>query len=71
MVCLRTETEKLIHYVREGEGDEFYDLVEDPEERKNVFGDSAYAERVKQMQSRIEETQQEYAFEVPDLSDRY
>ena len=43
MTCLRTAGEKLIHYLRDDEGNEFYDLVVDPEERQNVVADTAYS----------------------------
>ena len=71
MVCVRTETEKLIHYLRDGERDEFYDLVADPDEQDNVIEDSAYADRVAKMQERLEAEQGRFGFEVPDLSEGY
>ena len=71
MVCVRTETEKLIHYLRDGERDEFYDLVADPDERDNVIDDPEYADRVAKMQERLEAEQGQFGFEVPDLSEGY
>ena len=71
MVCLRTQTEKLIHYIREGEGDEYYDLVNDPHEYTNAIADSTYVDRVANMQKRLAAAQERYKFTVPDLSDRY
>ena len=71
MVCLRTQTEKLIHYIREGEGDEYYDLVNDPHEYTNAIADPAYAHRVADMQKRLSDARKRFAFTVPDLSGRY
>ena len=71
MICLRTTDEKIVHYLREGEGDEFYDLVRDPGEQRNVIDDSEYAGRVSQMKNRLEETRNRYDFTVPDLSKQY
>ena len=71
MICLRTTDEKIVHYLREGEGDEFYDLVRDPGEQRNVIDDSEYAGRVSQMKNRLEETRNRYDFTVLDLSKQY
>lgn len=73
MVCLRTQTEKLIHYIREGEGegDEYYDLVNDPDEYTNAIADPSYARRVADMQKRLSDAQERFEFTVPDLSDQY
>ena len=71
MTCLRTASEKLIHYLRDGEGDEFYDLVVDPEERQNVVDDPAYSGRVTQMRNRLEAAKRQSDFSLPDLSRQY
>ena len=54
MVCLRTRSAKLIHYLRAGESDEFYDLARDPEERVNVIDDPAYADAVHDLRTQLD-----------------
>ena len=71
MTCLRTASEKLIHYLRDGEGDEFYDLVVDAEEQQNVIDDPAYSGRVTQMRNRLEAAKRQSDFSLPDLSRQY
>jgi arylsulfatase A-like enzyme len=56
---VRTETAKLIHYYEDPEEFEMYDLAKDPEERKNVYADPAYAELRKQLAERLEELRKE------------
>ena len=65
MVCVRTPTQKLIHYLRPGESDEFYDLAKDPHELNNVIGVHAYAERVAALRRRLDEAQREFDYRVP------
>ena len=40
---IRTKTHKLIHYYNDPEEFELYDLVNDPGEKRNLYGDPAYA----------------------------
>ena len=54
MACLRTWSAKLIHYLRAGENDEFYDLARDPEERVNVIADPAYVEAVRDLRTQLD-----------------
>ncbi len=65
MLCLRTPGEKLIHYLRPGESDEFYDLVADPAEFTNVIDRPEYAERVAFLRRRLEEARRAFGFRVP------
>jgi arylsulfatase A-like enzyme len=52
---VRTETAKLIHYYEEPEEFELYDLAKDPEERKNVWKDDAYAALRVELTGRLRE----------------
>ncbi len=47
---VRTKTDKLTMDMRTGDG-EMYDLVNDPDEMVNVFGDPNYADRQKELES--------------------
>ena len=66
MVCLRTPGEKLIHYLRPGEEDEFYDLARDPHELTNVIDDAPYADRVAALRRRLDEARQQFGFRMPE-----
>ncbi len=50
---IRTERYKLIHYVEQNEF-ELYDLANDPEETKNLYGQSQYAELQQDLLQRLE-----------------
>jgi arylsulfatase A-like enzyme len=39
---VRTTKHKLIHYIQEPQGHEFFDLEKDPQERRSVYDDPAY-----------------------------
>ena len=71
MYCVRTAEEKLIHYLRVGDTDEYYNLLEDPDERHNKIDDLDYAERIAALRDRIEEEKAKCSYEVPDLSIEY
>ncbi|MCH6257709.1 sulfatase-like hydrolase/transferase [Puniceicoccaceae bacterium K14] len=43
MVMRRTQTTKTVHYIGQNQG-EFYDLVQDPTESKNLWNDPTYSE---------------------------
>ena len=66
MLCLRTQTRKLIRYLRSGEGDEFYDLDQDPEERHNVINEPNYAEQVEDLQRQLDSAKSFYNFAKPE-----
>lgn len=59
---IRTHTHKLIHYYEIGEW-ELFDLVRDPDELSNVYGDPAYAEVQGALHRRLGELRSQY--EVP------
>jgi hypothetical protein len=42
---------KLIHYLDGKSGEELYDLKNDPEELKNLIGESSHADRITQLRS--------------------
>ncbi len=65
MLCLRTKKDKLIHYLRTGEGDEFYDLAQDPEERHNVINKPDYVSRLADMKQQLDLAKQRYNFTQP------
>ena len=67
-VCLRTAGAKLIHYLRDGETDEFYDLVRDPDERTNVTKKDRHAGQVGALRDRLVQAQSRYGYQVPDLT---
>jgi arylsulfatase A-like enzyme len=56
---VRTDTAKLIHYYEEPVEFEMYDLAKDPDERKNIYGDPAYAELQKNLTARLEDLRKE------------
>jgi arylsulfatase A-like enzyme len=51
---VRTSTHKLIHYYEEPQEFELYDLAKDPDERKNLANDPAYAELRTSLLKRID-----------------
>ena len=66
-LCLRTPTEKLIHYLRPGESDEFYDLLADPHELTNAIAEPAYAQRVATLRRRLDAARESFAFRIPPI----
>lgn len=70
-LCLRTASQKLIHYLREGEQDEFYDLAADPDERSNGIGDPACAADVARLRGLLDEAREQFQYVMPDLSRTY
>lgn len=52
---IRTEQYKLIHYVAEPQEFELYDLVNDPEETRNLYGDPRYAAQQQSLWNRMQE----------------
>ena len=56
---VRTERYKYIHYFTAPEEFELYDLVSDPAELHNLYGDAQYAPRVQQLAARLEELRRE------------
>lgn len=62
---IRTESHKLIHYFEDPEEFELYDLVNDPGERKNLYGRPEYSKLVEKLKQRIMELRRESV--DPDL----
>jgi arylsulfatase A-like enzyme len=56
---IRTERYKLIHYYFPDEEFELYDLENDPQEIKNLYGDPKHADLAKQLRQRLEELRHE------------
>lgn len=59
---IRTEQYKLIHYVLEPQEFELYDLVNDPGETRNLYGDPHFANTKQSLMIRLQELQ----IEVPE-----
>jgi arylsulfatase A-like enzyme len=57
---VRTDRYKLIEYYSEGDYWELFDLQEDPNELKNVYGDSGYAEVEAEMKGALQRVREEY-----------
>ena len=57
---IRTSDCKLIHFYNDIDEWEMYDIVNDPQELKNVYDDPAYASKRDQMHALLEKTQREY-----------
>ncbi|MBO6067518.1 MAG: DUF4976 domain-containing protein, partial [Kiritimatiellae bacterium] len=55
---LRTKTDKLCYYYKRGEW-EYFDLVKDPEELHNGYGDEEYQARIEALKERLEALRQE------------
>ncbi len=71
MYCLRTTTQKLIHYLTEGDTDEFYDLVADAGETQNRIHDPAYTAPIVRMREQLEAEKVHHRYVVPDLTMAY
>ena len=57
---VRTKRYKLIHFYNDIDEWELYDLEKDPKEMKNVFGDPAYAETVKELKVELQALREKY-----------
>jgi arylsulfatase A-like enzyme len=57
---VRTDRYKLIHFYNDIDEWELYDLENDPQEMKSVYGDPAYAEVQAQLHQRLKELQEQY-----------
>jgi len=57
---VRTKRYKLIHFYNDIDEWELYDLEKDPKEMKNVFGDPAYAETVKELKVELHALREKY-----------
>jgi len=51
---VRTARWKLIHYIQNPQGHEFFDLEKDPQERRNLYDDPAHSQQVAQMTRELE-----------------
>jgi arylsulfatase A-like enzyme len=51
---VRTRTQKLIHYIQQPQGHEFFDLVKDPEERHSRYDDPAMRADVERLANELE-----------------
>jgi arylsulfatase A-like enzyme len=64
---VRTERYKYIHYFTEPQEFELYDLKQDPEELRNLYGSPAHVELTRQLAARLEalrrETGDEYVYQ--------
>jgi arylsulfatase A-like enzyme len=56
---VRTERYKLVHYYQTGEW-ELFDLVEDPQEMRSVYGDPDRAELVAQLEAELRRLRETY-----------
>ena len=54
---IRTEQHKLIHYVMEPQEFEFYDLVKDPGETQNLYGQPQHQALQKELWDRMQQLQ--------------
>jgi arylsulfatase A-like enzyme len=57
---VRTTRYKLIHFYNDIDEWELYDLKKDPEELKNVYGDSAYADVVTELTAELKRLRAKY-----------
>ena len=57
---VRTGRYKLIHFYHDIDEWELYDLKKDPKEMRNVFGDPAYAETVKELKIELQALREKY-----------
>jgi arylsulfatase A-like enzyme len=57
---VRTDQYKLIHFYRDIDEWEMYDLSEDPQEMQSVYGNPAYADVQAQLHLRLKELQEQY-----------
>jgi arylsulfatase A-like enzyme len=57
---IRTERYKLIHFYNDIDEWELYDLKKDPKEMKNVIGDPAYADIVKELKVELQALREKY-----------
>jgi hypothetical protein len=71
MQCVRTATEKLIRYLKDGERDEFYDLAVDPDERQNRIDDPGCVEQVALMRKQLDIEKNRFNYVVPNLTVEY
>jgi len=58
---IRTQTHKLIHYYNTPEEFELYDLVNDPGEKRNLYGDPSVAA----LQAQLKERLRQMLLEIP------
>ena len=56
---VRTDQYKLIHFYEDIDEWEFYDLIEDPNEINNIYGDPAYTEIIENTRQQLLELRQE------------
>ncbi len=64
---IRTERYKLIHFYYDIDEWELYDLANDPDEFKNLYGDPAYTQVVKKLKAELARLKKEFG----DTTDRY
>lgn len=60
---VRTQTHKLIHFYNFDEW-EFYDLINDPGEQKNLYFDPNHAEKIAELKNQLEKSAKEYRDET-------
>ena len=57
---IRTKHYKLMHFYYDIDAWELYDIEKDPEELKNIYGDPAYADVVKELKAELQKIRMEY-----------
>ena len=67
---VRTDRYKLIHYLYGDGAWELYDLQQDPDELRNLFGDSNYEQVAIQVQTRLAELREQFGAEPVAEPDR-
>ncbi len=65
-----TKEYKLVHFYYDVDEWEMYDRKKDPQEMNNVFNDLAYADVVKEMETRLAELRVKYK-DSKDLDQKY
>jgi len=50
-VAIRREEFKFVHYLQPGNGEELYDLTNDPDELKNLINQPAYTSQVARLRA--------------------
>lgn len=65
---VRNDRYKLIRFYYDIAAGEFYDLVEDPKETRNLIDDPAYLDVIREMKAELEAVRKQYR--VPDYEAR-
>jgi hypothetical protein len=57
---VRSERYKLVHFYHDIDAWEFYDLLEDPTETRNLIDDPRYEDRINEMRAELEAQRRRY-----------